>query len=184
MDSLTNTSMSVTKIENIIHSVLQQEFDCLEHVITLLYTENSAIMKRDVVSMGHLLDKKLPLLSRLEQLDQQRQDLFSQVISQISILDDTKTDNTRKYTQAEFDQYLEQDSTQENQQLWQKIKDQLPECKKQNEINGRMIAIKKDNTEQLLQILLGQPSQASAATYSQLGQTKLQKRSALYNTSV
>lgn len=152
--------------ENFLTSVLQQQQHCLDQVLQLLHSESEAIIKRDIESMGHILDKKLPLLSKIEQLDKQRQQYFSQ-------------QTELAYQHKAFSHFVEQHCSASIQTIWQTIKDKLAECKTQNELNGRMIAMKKDNTEQILQILLGRPAN-SPPTYSHLGQTNMQKRSALY----
>ncbi|MCU7800769.1 MAG: flagellar protein FlgN, partial [gamma proteobacterium symbiont of Lucinoma myriamae] len=135
-------------------------------VIQLLKAENKAIIERDINSMGHLLDKKLPLLSKLEQLDMQRQHCYEQQTG-------------LSYHNSTFSHFIEQQCSESIQTLWQTVKEKLPECKTQNELNGRIINIKNNNTEQILQILLGRPAN-STPTYSHLGQTNMQKRSALY----
>ena len=155
-----------TSIEKELTSILQQEQQCLEQIIQILTTENSAILERETTSLDSLLDKKLILLSQLEQLEKQRQNFFEQ---QTGI----------SYKHSDFSHFIKQHPSQDIQDLWQMIKVKLPECKKQNELNGRMINIRKENTEQILQILLGRP-QNTPQTYSHLGQTSLQKRSALY----
>ncbi len=147
--------------------ILKQELACLEQAIILLQSESTAIIERDVDTMGHVLDKKLPLLSQLEQLDQQRQAFFVQHSDQTS------------YQHSAFTQYIKQQALESSRQTWYTIKQRLPECKQQNDLNGRIIQIKKDNTENILQILLGRPVN-NTPTYSHLGQTNLQKRSALY----
>lgn len=152
--------------ENILSTILEQEQLCLDQVIQLLKTENMAIVERDINSMDHLLDKKLPLLSKLEQLDIQRQHFYEQQTG-------------FSYHNTAFSHFIEQQCSESVQTLWQAVKEKLPECKTQNELNGRIINIKKNNTEQILQILLGRPANNSP-TYSHLGQTNMQKRSALY----
>lgn len=152
--------------EKVLMNILDQEKLCLEQVIQLLKTENAAILERDTSAMGSLLDKKLPLLSKLEQLDKQRQQFFEQQTS-------------LPYNQQDFSRFIEQHPSASIRSLWQVIKEQLPECKKQNELNGKIISIRQNNTEQVLQILLGRPMN-NDQTYSHLGQTHQQKRSALY----
>ena len=152
--------------ENILSTILEQEQLCLDQVIQLLKTESMAIVERDINSMDHLLDKKLPLLSKLEQLDIQRQHFYEQQTG-------------FSYHNTAFSHFIEQQCSESVRTLWQAVKEKLPECKSQNELNGRIINIKKNNTEQILQILLGRPANNSP-TYSHLGQTNMQKRSALY----
>ncbi|MCW8931224.1 MAG: flagellar protein FlgN [Gammaproteobacteria bacterium] len=161
-----NTASGTAQTEKKLAEILEQEEQCLEQVIQLLKTENTAIVERDIQVIDHLLDKKLMLLSKLEQLDKQRQHIFEQ-LSGIS------------YSNNNFSHFMKQHPSQEIQQIWQQVKAKLPECKQQNEINGRMINIRKDNTDQVLQILSGRP-QNNPQTYSNLGQTSLQKRNALY----
>ncbi|MCK5647728.1 MAG: flagellar protein FlgN, partial [Gammaproteobacteria bacterium] len=138
----------------------------LEQVIQLLKIENTAILERDIKSIDSLLDKKLMFLSKLEQLDKQRQHFFEQQTGM-------------SYNHPDFSHFIKQHPSQSIQNSWQAVKVKLPECKKQNELNGRMINIRKENSEQILQILLGHPLN-NTQTYSHSGQTSLQKRSALY----
>ena len=151
----------------LIHS-LQQQNQCLEQIIELLKIENEAIVQSDTEHMGKLLDKKLPLLSQLDQYDQERRQAFQQLSGQT-------------YGDQAFSDFIEQHTSGIIQDLWQAIKLKLPECKDQNELNGRIISMRQKNTEQILQILSGRPANTSQ-TYSHLGQTSQQKRSALYTS--
>ena len=153
--------------QTLIHS-LQQQNQCLEQIIELLKIENEAIVQSDTEQMGKLLDKKLPLLSQLEQYDQDRRLAFQQISGQT-------------YDDQAFSDFIEQHAAGVVQDLWQAIKLKLPECKEQNELNGRIISMRQKNTEQILQILSGRPANTSQ-TYSHLGQTCQQKRSALYTS--
>ena len=164
--SANTTQNDNSSVDKILADILAQEQQYLIQIMELLKVENEAIIQRDTENMGCLLDQKLPLLSKLEQLDNQRQQLFQQITG-IS------------YADKEFSRFIEQHPSKTIQQLWQAIKIKLPECKKQNELNGRIISIRQNNTDQILQILLGNPVN-NAQTYSPLGQTSQQKRSALY----
>ncbi len=165
----TKESSTESSIEEALTKTLEQEQLCLEQVIQLLKTEHKAIVERDIELMGDLLDKKLPLLSKLEQLDKQRQHHFKQ-------------QSGLSYHDIAFSHFIEHQASQSIQTIWYTVKEKLPECKTQNELNGRIININKNNTEQILQILLGRPANNSQ-TYSHLGQTNMQKRSALYTSA-
>ncbi len=164
-----STEQERSSIEEALTKTLEQEQLCLEQVIQLLKTEHKAIVERDIESMGYLLDKKLPLLSKLEQLDKQRQHHFEQQTG-------------LSYHDTAFSRFIEHQASQATQTIWHTVKEKLPECKTQNELNGRIININKNNTEQILQILLGRPANSSQ-TYSHLGQTNMHKRSALYTSA-
>ncbi len=156
--------------ENILSDILEQELLCLEQLIQLLKTENAAIAERKTTLLDSLLDKKLMMLSKLEQQDKQRQIFFEQ---QTGVL----------YNSFDFSRFIHQHPSQTIQSSWLAVKTKLPECKEQNELNGRMIAVRKNNTEQLLQILSGQPVN-NTQTYSHLGQARANKKTTLYNTAV
>ncbi len=158
-----------TKDQNL-SAILEQEQLYLEQVIQLLETENTAIAERKIEQIDSLLDKKLMLLSKLEQQDKQRQNYFEQ---QTGIA----------YNHFDFSHYISQHPSQRIQNSWLAVKTKLPECQELNELNGRMIAIRKKNTEQILQILSGQPANNSQ-TYSHLGQAHSKNKTALYNTAV
>ncbi|MCP3851982.1 MAG: flagellar protein FlgN [Gammaproteobacteria bacterium] len=152
--------------EIILMAILKNELQSLKQVIFLLQTEHTAILERDIKSIDQLLDRKLMLLSQLEQLDKQRQNFFEQ---QSGIT----------YSNTNFSYFIQQHPSEDIKSMWLSIKSKLPECKKQNEINGRMIDIQKENNDQILQLLTGRP-QSKTQTYSHLGQTSMQKRNALY----
>ncbi|MCU7835691.1 MAG: flagellar protein FlgN [gamma proteobacterium symbiont of Taylorina sp.] len=152
----------------LLHSILQQEYNCLNQILQILCEENIAIVNRETNVMGSLLDKKTHLLSKLDQLDKQRQHFFEQASEQ-------------PYNTQGFSLFIQQQTSEELITLWQEIKIQLSQCRKQNEISGRVINIRKENTEQILQLLLGRPAN-NLQTYSHLGQTAQQKRSALYTS--
>ncbi len=170
MTPFTNTTeqnTDQTTLDEVLYHTLEQEQLCIEQVISLLRVEQKAIIERDIKTIDHLLDKKLPLLSKLEQLDKQRQSFFEKQTG-------------LPYNNTAFSLFIEQHSSTIIRDIWFDVKAQLPECKKQNDVNGRLIAVKKNNTEQILQILLGRPVNTASPTYSHLGQTNLQKRNALY----
>ncbi|GEM_PF-1258311 len=154
--------------EQILLDILNEEHQCLLQVTELLTREHDAIVRHDTEQMGHLLDKKLPLLSQLEQFDQQRQQYFQKLTG-------------FPYHDGEFSRYIREQASEPVQALWKLITTQLPECKTQNELNGRIISIQKKNTEQILQLLTGQPANTTQ-TYSHLGQTSQQKKTALYTS--
>jgi flagellar biosynthesis/type III secretory pathway chaperone len=165
LSSQASTQQNTPNEECLTH-ILEQQQHCLEQIIQLLKAENAAILERNIKLIDNYLDKKLMLLSQLEQLDKQRQNYFEQ---QTGI----------SYSHSNFAHFIKQHPSDAVQNVWQLIKVMLPECKTQNEVNGKMISIRKENTDQVLQILLGRP-QNSTPTYSHLGQTNLQKRNALY----
>lgn len=156
------------KDEQKLVEILTEEHQCLVQVTELLKKEHDAIISHDTEQMGHLLDNKLPLLSQLNQLDKQRQQYFQDLTG-------------FPYHDSNFSRYIQEQSSEPVQALWQLVTTQLPECKTQNEINGRIISIKKNNTDQILQILTGQ-SNNNPQTYSHLGQTSQQKKMALYTS--
>ncbi|WP_198264044.1 flagella synthesis protein FlgN [sulfur-oxidizing endosymbiont of Gigantopelta aegis] len=164
-----DTNNQTTDDTDNFYTILQQEQACLEQVIELLKTENTAIAQRELKTIDQLLDKKLMLLSKLEQLDKQRQHFFEQQTGMA-------------YQNLAFTSFIQQFPSEAIQAIWQEIKAYLPECKKQNEVNGRMIRVLRDNNDKILQILLGRP-QNNDQTYSHLGQASLQKRSALYTSA-
>ncbi len=170
MTPLTHTRKMAksTPDEQQLLDILNEEHQCLIQVTELLQQEHEAIISHNTEQMGHLLDKKLPLLSQLEQFDQQRQACF-------------QTLTGFPYHDANFSHYIQEQAAASVQALWQRITQQLPECKTQNEINGRIISMQKKNTEQILQILTGQ-SANNSQTYSHLGQTQQQKKAALYTS--
>ncbi len=157
-----------TPDEQILLDVLQEQHHCLEQVTELLKTEHNAIIKHDMEQMGHILDTKLPLLSQLDQYDKQRQQFFQESTG-------------LPYHDGDFSRYIKEQSSAQIQTIWGLITGQLPECKTQNEINGRIISMQQKNTEQVLFILTGQ-SNSNTQTYSHLGQTRPQKSNALYTS--
>ena len=149
-------------------TILQQENSCLSQILELLTQESEAILNLETELMGSLLDKKTHLLSKLDQIDKKRQSFFEH-------------SSGKTYNKEDFSLFIKHQPSQTLLSIWQDIKQQLSQCKKQNEINGRVISIRKENTEQILQILSGRPAN-KPQTYSHLGQTQLQKRSALYTS--
>ncbi len=167
-DQTVSASTRPSQEEQFLLDILQEEQQCLLQVTELLTQEHDAIVRHDTEQMGHLLDKKLPLLSQLEQFDQQRQQYFQKLTG-------------FPYHDGDFARYIREQASEPVQALWERITTQLPECKTQNELNGRIISIQKKNTEQILQILTGQ-SANNTQTYSHLGQTSQQKKAALYTS--
>jgi flagella synthesis protein FlgN len=160
------TSIDSATLEASLVKTLEHEHRILDQLTGLLQQEHQAILDRDTETLGSIMDKKLPLLSQLEQFDQQRQSIYQSLTQQV-------------YTNELFSQFISTQPSETLQSLWQAIKIKLPECKTQNEVNGRMISIRQQNTEQILQILTGRPANKTQ-TYSHLGKTSQQRKAALY----
>jgi len=156
--------MDTTNIITEIEQVIQQELNCLLQLDKLMSLEHEAIKHSKSDELTQLLAQKNPLIIHLQELDKKRNHIL--------------ICNSITPTLKAFNQLIEHSESESLQANWIKLKEQLSLCKNNNELNGRLIHMKKNNNESVLRILLGN-RQATTGTYSASGATGIYSKSGL-----
>ncbi len=124
--------------------IVQDEVRCAKKLLDRLKMEHEALTKHDVDDI-HLaaMDKKL-LISDLERL----------ATKQGEILRDAGIDPE----QTDLNALFNRPGQEKIQQHWQELSSLLSQCRQQNRVNGGIIKISQNFTQQSLDILRGVPS--------------------------
>lgn len=138
--------------------VLTEQAQCSERLLACLNAERSALVGRDMDTVERTTAGKLKLSQRLEQLEQQRQTLVSELGF------GTDSESLRKCYNS-----LPQATAADCKQLWQQILGNLEACRSGNLTNGGILEASRQHVEQALCILRGQSG--TPALYSQAGDT-------------
>ncbi len=147
-------------------TMLQQQVQLLKALNSLLNQEQQAIKSLDHTALKTIVDKKPPILKQIEYIEVQRLQLLKQA----------GFENNNVGIEA----YLQQQSNTELSHLWHTLLEQLRICQKTNQVNARLLEMKKINAESALNILLGQKT--TVKTYGANGAAQI-RRSHAINTS-
>ncbi len=153
-----------TQLYEALQQIITQQIQYLQQIQPLMQEEREAISQADVDSLNQILEKKQPLIIHLQQLDKQREQLL--------ICEGMQPDAET------FRQLIAQSDNTSLKQQWQQLLELLKRCKHENEVNGRLIFMKKHNVDALLKVLLGN-WQTTSQTYSAMGQTESSSRSGI-----
>ncbi|MFK5985827.1 MAG: flagellar protein FlgN [Pseudomonadota bacterium] len=156
--------MDTNNILNELNQIIIQELNCLQKLDELMSLEHEAIKQSKAEELGSLIEQKKPLIIYLQELDKKR----NQVLICNSITPTLKV----------FNKLINESDSEPLQNNWQQLKKQLAQCKSNNELNGRLIHMRKSNNENILKILLGN-RHMSSDTYSATGKTGVYSRSGL-----
>ncbi len=156
--------MDTTNILDEIEQIIKQELKCLHQLDELMLLEHEAIKLSKAEDLKNLLAQKNPLIIHLQELDKKR----NQVLTCNSITPTVKV----------FNELIDNSNSESLQTNWKQLREKLSQCKNSNELNGRLIHMRKNNNESILKILLGN-RQMSSGTYSATGKTGIYSRSGL-----
>jgi flagellar biosynthesis/type III secretory pathway chaperone len=156
--------MDTVNIINEIEQIIQQELNCLQQLDKLMALEHVAIKLSKADDLSQLLEQKNPLIIHLQELDKKRNHVL--------------ICNSMTPTLKAFNELIEKSNCEPLQTNWKLLKDKLSHCKNANELNGRLIHMRKNNNESILKILLGK-RHVSSGTYSATGRTDIYSKSGL-----
>lgn len=156
--------MDIVKITHEIEAIINQELDCINRLLPIFSDEHEAIKTSQSEKMNTAIEAKKPLIMQLQVLDQKRSHVL--------------TCNGITPTQKAFNDLIDRANSESLNKVWGLLKTKLAECKKSNELNGRLIHMRKNNNDAILKILLGN-RQSNSETYSAAGKTGLYSRSGL-----
>lgn len=129
-----------------IHQIIHAELNAAKQLLNLLKQESSTLEKRDLAGLATLVEQKSQLLVELEQGGLKRKKLLQS--RQLSSTD------------LNWQQLLSSTGNAELGQLWQSLEALVAECRKENEINGKLLARSQRTLSNLASLMRGQtPSQ-------------------------
>ncbi|MBF0264502.1 MAG: flagellar protein FlgN [Gammaproteobacteria bacterium] len=156
--------MDVTEIAPEIEQLVSQELVCLSKLDELLSKEHLAIKNSNQESLQQHLLLKEPYITHLQQLEQQRNHVM--ICHGLAPTVEAFTDLLLAINSPELDA------------RWDLVKQQLEEVKLHNEVNGRLINMRRNTNENILKILLGN-RHVSNNTYSATGRKDTSVRTGL-----
>ncbi|MGI9321844.1 MAG: flagella synthesis protein FlgN [Thiogranum sp.] len=159
--------MQAETAQQSLQDVLTREVQCTECLLVCLEAERSALTQRNLQALETTIQDKIQHTRQLEQLDQQRQKL----VSELGFA--TDADGLRLC----FDTLPRADVLK---QLWQQILTNTEACQTGNLTNGGILESGRQHIEQALRILRGQSMTPSlydpqGDTPANLGQRELGK---------
>ncbi|MEN8762602.1 MAG: flagellar protein FlgN [Thiogranum sp.] len=159
--------MQEERVQQSLEDVLTREVRSTECLIACLEAERSALTLRDLQALEMTIQDKIQHTQQLEQLDQQRQKL----LSELGFAADADG------IQLCFDKLPRADTLNH---LWQQILTNIEACQTGNLINGGILESGRQHIEQSLRILRGQSTTPSlydphGDTSANLGQRELGK---------
>ena len=134
--------------------VLNHYAQQLESLIKLLHEEHASLRARDIASLEKCTTQKHKLLLQLETLESKRKQINKQLLEQ------SKGGSNDNPTSRELID------------LNNRVQLLLDDCRHQNEINGAVIEISRQFSQQLLGIMFGAPP--SESIYNSAGQNATQ----------
>ena len=159
--------MQAERTQQALEDVLTREVQCTRHLLVCIQAERSALTRRDLQALEKTTQDKIQYTQQLEQLDQQRQKL----LSELGFAQDA--DGLRRC----FDSLPRPGALV---QLWQQVLTNTTACQAGNLTNGGILESGRQHTEQALRILRGQSANPSlydpnGDTSANLGQRELGK---------
>jgi len=159
--------MQAERVQQSLEDVLTREVRSTECLLACLEAERSALTQRDLQALEMTIQDKIQHTQQLEQLDQQRQKL----VSELGFAADADG------IQLCFDKLPRSDALKH---LWQQILTNIEACQTGNLINGGILESGRQHIEQSLRILRGQSTTPSlydpnGDTSANLGQRELGK---------
>jgi flagella synthesis protein FlgN len=151
-----------------LESVLTEEVRCSEGLLSCLGAERSALTARDMDALQNTTREKLDHTRKLEQLEQQREALVTQLGF------GTDVENLQRC-------FHSQPRSGILMKLWQQVLINIDACQTDNLTNGGILESGRQHVEQALCILRGQPDSstlydpAGNNTAADLGQRELGK---------
>jgi flagellar biosynthesis/type III secretory pathway chaperone len=150
-----------------LEEVLAKEVECTGRLLGCLETERSALTRRDLQALEKTTEEKIQYTRSLEQLDQRRQKLLSEL---------GFTANSEGVQQC-IDSLPGAETLQ---RLWQQVLTNVEACQNGNLTNGGILESGRQHVEQALRILRGQSAVPSlydpnGDTAAGLGQRELGK---------
>jgi flagella synthesis protein FlgN len=136
--------------------LLQREAESVQGLAVTLTLEFEALEGNDADSLNDVVSRKEQQLAELNNLANER----------TALLQHAGFDADR----AGFAAALDADDSGALRPLWEQVEAALLKCQQQNEINGKLLDVSKQQTQELLSLMLGKEV-GGTALYDQSGNT-------------
>lgn len=129
----------MANLEQAVAATLQRELDGMNRLEAVLGQEQDALRRRDAQALSTLAGEKQRLVDEIELPGRERQALLQGTAGDVG----HTLIATRPALQA----------------LWQELQGAVQRCQAQNQVNGILLEKGRQQAQQLLALLLGQPAQ-------------------------
>ena len=136
--------------------LLKREAECVEALALTLVQEYETLKRHDADNLDKVVGLKEQQLNEMNTLAAERAALLQQAGFSAD--------------KSGFTTALEADTTGTLRSLWQNVEEGLEKCQQQNQLNGKLLDVSKQQTQELLSLLLGKESSGSGL-YDQRGNT-------------
>ncbi len=141
-------------------TLLEQQIAVTGDLVSTLQTEYNILKKVDTGDLASLSQQKQSLIDQLETLSQQW----------LGLLLDDQTEITAEGIRAHL-QAADPDNSLRLLPLWEQLGQLARECQRQNQVNGAVLVVRQQATQQALDILRGMPPEGQAS-YGPQGTTR------------
>lgn len=131
---------------NAARPLLEQQLSVTTELLTTLQTEYKVLKQMDSCDLTSISQQKQTLIDQLEGLSQ----------AWLGLLLDTQAEITSEGIRAHL-QAADPQETLQLLPLWQQLGEQARECQRQNQVNGAILVVRQQATQQALDILRGMP---------------------------
>jgi flagellar biosynthesis/type III secretory pathway chaperone len=145
----------VDELQSKFVEILQRELSQLAQLEAVLRLENEALKQRDTDAIEKNSSEKQSLIASIETLGKQRLALLQAAGK------GTDKDSVLAFVNTE----------PKLQERWDELEAILQRCQKQNQVNGMVLETSRQQTQQILGILLGQESRKDTQLYDAKGGT-------------
>jgi len=145
-----------TATQQQLETILSREGEAVNALAATLEQEHEVLGQRDAEKLDEVVALKERQLEGLSNLSQER----TAIMQAAGYAAD----------KSGFQAALEADTSGRLSALWQSIEEALKKCQHQNQVNGKLLDVSKQQTQELLSLLLGQEANGSGL-YDQSGNT-------------
>lgn len=149
--------MPLAALHQQFEQVLTREGEAVAQLGALLEEENATLARRDAGELETLVAGKEKLLQQLAALAAERE----AILQQAGFSKD----------QDGFLGFIDSDTSGHLRELWESVAQALEKCQHQNQINGQLLDMSKQQAEEILALLLGKSQGSTNTLYDQSGNT-------------
>lgn len=148
-----------------VQQLISQDIQTSGALLKLLKEEHQVLQQRDHTRLGSLIGEKQVLMAQLEQSAKQRSGWVNFLVQR-----------TRLSNEVCWDRLLQELDAVTLPPLWKEFQDLVEDCKKHNDLNGKMIARGQKTLQKLMGLMRGQTVEPSNL-YTAKGSTQSQNSS-------
>jgi flagella synthesis protein FlgN len=140
-----------------LEQILRREIKDVQGLVETLGQEYEALRQRDADNLDKVVVLKEQQLETLNALAGERAELLREAGFAAD--------------RSGFGAVLDADSSGTLRTLWQSVEEALQQCQQQNQLNGKLLDVSKQQTQELLSLLLGNEAGGRTGLYDESGKT-------------